>query len=372
MAPSRTSLLNRLSGKAWKTDGLKSVWDNGVLSFNRGIVTAYKLAGFVLLTVILVGMFAYLAMSGFYLFSSRWAVPSILTPHNDKVVQAELTWLNQRRELERLEAELVGYKSDLMVAQNAGSTWKEFAAAYDVALGGETKRSKAKLAAVENIVQAMETTRNEGSVARITTQELDRQLANGLIDIDEHTRLKAAATRNALQEAEQREKALALRERASSLRGLIKTGSGTDVETLMRRKPLIESSLEAANQNAREEALNSRIATLESLITSYRETVDRMYQNPYVRASDGEVQVAFVPYTNLGNAKDGAPVWDCLLSFILCQRVGTIKGVVGGEVLGNHPITGRDLRGRMVEMTLDKPEHAESRSLILTRPPFFL
>lgn len=365
----RNTLWHRLG---WKTPDVGNVWRGGVLSFNRSIVTIYKLAGFVLLTVILVGMFAYLAMSGFFLFSAGWAVPSILTPNNDKVVQAEMAWLSQRRELEQLEGQRVGLQLDLAVAQNAGAIWKEFGGAYRVALGGETKRSKAKLAAVEGIVQVLETSAGDGATGTLNMETLDRQLANGLIDIEEHAKAKAALRQRTLEAAERREQALALSERAQNLRGMIDTGSGTDVEALMRRRPLLESNLETANQGAREAALSARLATLDSLIASYRETTDRMQQNPYVRAADGEVQVAFVPYTNLENAAAGTPVWDCLLSFVLCRQVGSVTGVVGGEVLGSHPITGRDLRGRMVELRLDDLKVAESRSLILKRPPLFL
>ncbi len=369
MQVQRNSLRHRIG---WKAPDVTNAWRGGVLSFNRSIVTVYKLAGFVLLTVILFGMFAYLAMSGFYLFSARWAVPSILTPNNDKVVQAEMAWLGQRRELEQLEAQRVGLQLDLTVAQNAGAVWKDFGGAYTVALGGETKRSKAKLAAVEGIVQVLETAKGNEASGTLATQALDRQLANGLIDIEEHAKAKAAANQRLLEAAERREQAITLAERAQHLRGIIATGSGSDVEALMRRRPLLESNLETANQGAREAALKARIATLDSLIASYRETTNRMEKNPYVRAADGEVQVAFVPYANLDNASAGTPVWDCLLSFVLCRQVGSITGVVGGEVLGSHPVTGRDLRGRMVELRLDDLKVAESRSVILKRPPLFL
>lgn len=362
-----SSMLARLR---MKPQGQHSAWETFVLSFNRGVVTVYKLAGFVLLTVILLGMFAYLSMSGFYLVSNRWAVPSILTPNNDKVVQAQLGWLSQRRELDQLEAELTGYQYDLSVAQLAGSTWREYGDAFESALSGETKLSKAKLAAVQNIMKAINTSAT-GAQATMTPEELDRQLAKGLIDIEEFARLKAMSSRASLDQAEQRERALTLREKAASLRSLSATGSATDVEALLRRRPLIESKLEGANQQAREAALTARIATLATLIDSFRLTVDHMRENPYVRAGEAELQVAFVPYSNLNMATEGAPVWDCLLSFVLCRKVGTVTGIVGGEVVGNHPITGRDLRGRMVEMHLEHPEHAEARSLILARPPFF-
>lgn len=347
----------------------RSAWDASVKQFNKGIVTAYKIAGFVLLTLILIGMFSYLSMSAFFLFSTRWAVPSILTPNNDKVVQAQLAWLGQRHELEKLEAELVSIRHDLNVAQLAIQTWGDFGGAYEAALGKETKGSKAKLAAVEDVVDVIK--RGSGPVA-LSAVEVDRQLANGLINLEEHARLKAVAANAALERAERRQKAVELQGEAEGLRGLTDTATGLSVETLMRRRPLIDAKLETANQAAKETVLKAEITTMESLIKPYRDTVERMASNPYVRAASGELQVAFLPYSNLDTAEAGAPVYDCFLSFILCQRVGTVVGVVGGEILGNHPITGRDLRGRMVEMKLERPEHAESRSLVLGRPPFFI
>jgi hypothetical protein len=350
---------------------MHNVLDAGARSFNKGIVTAYKIAGFVLLSVILFGMFAYLSVSGFFLFSTRWAVPSILTPNNDKVVQAQLAWLGQRHELERLEGELVSYEHDLQVAKLASQTWGDFGSAYETALGRETKHSRAKLAAVQDMMDAISTTSPATPDAGLSLAEIDRQLANGMIDLEEHARLRAAAKDAAVTDAQRRQMAVELQEKAQGLRGLLANGAGLDVDTLMRRRPLLESKLEAASQGSRETMLKDQIAQMSTLVASYRDTVERMRQNPYVRAADGELEVAFVPYANLANASDGAPVYDCALTFLFCSRIGTVKGVVGGEVVGDHPVSSRDIRGRMVEMTLDRPDHAEARSLVLGRPPFF-
>jgi hypothetical protein len=86
----------------------------------------------------------------------------------------------------------------------------------------------------------------------------------------------------------------------------------------------------------------------------------------------GRTNVAMVPYENQAVAKQGAPVYDCYLSFIGCRRVGTVTAVFFGEQHGIHPIFRTDLRGFTVQLELTNPDSAKSKTLFLGRKPFLL
>jgi hypothetical protein len=67
----------------------------------------------------------------------------------------------------------------------------------------------------------------------------------------------------------------------------------------------------------------------------------------------------------------GAPVYDCYLNMVACRKVGTVKQTFTGEEHAIHPIFRTDIRGFMVQMELDHPESAKSKTVFLNRKPLF-
>ena len=53
----------------------------------------------------------------------------------------------------------------------------------------------------------------------------------------------------------------------------------------------------------------------------------------------------------------------------LCERVGRIGAHVPGERTGEHPVYGKLLRGKWVQIIIDEPEWAEAKVLHTNRPP---
>jgi hypothetical protein len=352
-------------------DRYRQIWTKGVKSMNGGVVAAYKVAGFVLLGVILFGMFAYLATSGFYLLSDRWMLPSVLTPGNDKVVQAQLAWLDQVYQLEKLQAELTTFRKEQETANGAATLQREFEKLYATALINEASRSKSRLRATEAMLEQMGLGTAGGAVAggsAVKTVDPDWQLAQHLITQEEYLRLKDA-------QVAQQERAVAMQERADGLRGLAAVsglpGAAPDVDALLKRRPLIDAKIRLAELEAEDATLGTRIAALEELVTRYRATVDTMRLNPYVRAATGKLNVAFVPYDHLTDegAAGEVGVYGCYLEFVFCSRAGKVKQILEGEIVGKHPVTGREVRGRLVELDLKDDLWAKSRSLMLRRPP---
>jgi hypothetical protein len=56
---------------------------------------------------------------------------------------------------------------------------------------------------------------------------------------------------------------------------------------------------------------------------------------------------------------------------ILCRKVGMVKLLFAGEEHAIHPIFRTDIRGFMIQMQLDHPESAKSKTVFLNRKPLF-
>jgi hypothetical protein len=108
-------------------------------------------------------------------------------------------------------------------------------------------------------------------------------------------------------------------------------------------------------------------------ITRLKQALDTAKQTPYYLSVSGNnaVNFAFVPYDNQGSASPGAAVYDCYLNMVLCRKVGTVKQIFAGEEHAIHPIFRTDIRGFLIQMQLDHPESAKSKTVFLNRKPFF-
>jgi hypothetical protein len=62
-------------------------------------------------------------------------------------------------------------------------------------------------------------------------------------------------------------------------------------------------------------------------------------------------------------------VYGCALLFLWCHPVGTVAGIIPGEVQEEHPVRHLTLRGNMVTLSLSDPAAAHDRILHLGRAP---
>src|SRR5215510_12828238 len=59
------------------------------IALQPSIVRAYKVAGLIALTAILVGLISFLIVNIFYFFDHSWVRPVVLTKSHEKVVEAQ-------------------------------------------------------------------------------------------------------------------------------------------------------------------------------------------------------------------------------------------------------------------------------------------
>ena len=95
-------------------------------------------------------------------------------------------------------------------------------------------------------------------------------------------------------------------------------------------------------------------------------------QSPYVQAFDNNIVLGFLPYNHYAHAKPDAEVFGCKFKIFWCRRIGSIKKVLEGEATQEHPFFSRELRGRIVQMSLDEDQLGENDLVHIGRPPLFL
>lgn len=138
------------------------------------------------------------------------------------------------------------------------------------------------------------------------------------------------------------------------------------------RREVDRAKLDKENQLGRRKPLESRLASLSNRSKEQLEVVHRLEQSPYLRAINGKVVLAFVPYQNLKHIKVGTKLYGCSWGLVMCSRVGTIKATIEGEVQDIHPHDQSVQRGVMVEIQLSTPSAEGNTVLFAGGKPLWL
>lgn len=143
-------------------------------------------------------------------------------------------------------------------------------------------------------------------------------------------------------------------------------------EQWLMRREIDRVKLDKDNQLGRRKPLESRLASIGKRTREQEEVVHRLEQSPYLRAINGKVVLAFVPYQNLKHIKVGTKLYGCSWGLVVCSRVGTIKATIDGEVQDIHPHDQSVQRGVMVEIQLSTPSAEGNTVLFAGGKPLWL
>jgi hypothetical protein len=133
-----------------------------------------------------------------------------------------------------------------------------------------------------------------------------------------------------------------------------------------------QAKLDKDNQVGRRAPLTKRLDSLHLRIKDQEAVVHRLEQSPYLKAVNGTVVLAFVPYSNLRNVKVGTKLYGCTWGLLVCTNVGSIKATIDGEVQDIHPHDESIQRGMMVEIDLRTPSAASNSVLFAGGKPLWL
>lgn len=363
----------------------------GVAWLNKLIVAIYKLAGFVVLTAILLGLGSYIARSGFFFVNRSWIVPAILSPSDDRIRELNAELAEEMASQDELEAELrelaqrLDHEERILAAEQAFQ--EGFAASLRADLEGQqAELRRMKALGAEHRTAAAEILSAGTRYAELSRERLDELFAAKIIDVDglvggtyqraqiaqSGLSLKAGAAGLDARIAE-------LSRRADSLGAVLDAPRGAtgararSYEVLQKEYEYRRSCVEAERARAAREAILESIAATEMGIARIGQVIQGIKDSPYLTAVDRDLTVAFVPYENLDSVAVGSAVYRCRVLFVWCEEVGHVREVLGGEVQGGHPLPSRGTaRGRMVRVELTDAMSARDAILHVGRPPVFL
>ncbi len=133
-----------------------------------------------------------------------------------------------------------------------------------------------------------------------------------------------------------------------------------------------KTKLDKDNQTGRRAPLKARTESLDLRIKDQDAVVKRLEQSPYLRATNGKVVLAFVPYQNERNLALQTKLYACSWGLLMCHVVGRVKATIDGEVEEKHPHDETIQRGFMIEIELTTPSAEEEPVLFLGSKPLWL
>lgn len=336
----------------------------------KSVVTIYRIFAIVTLYAVLAGVLGYGFVMGFYALNTSWAAPVILSPSDDKSLDFTEKLVTSRQTLEDLNVDKQRLEDGVKEMQKHKAALLALEPELQTAITRETehnRRTGPELLALEKQKQA-DNQKTQTVVEHVKEVEaaIDKDLAAGLI-----TKGDAATQRAALNQAENSYTDSKISQVLLTDEVLQK--NTTDTKSL----DVLDKQAELISEIAQ---LDIAISVAQKQIHEETQQIDRLKQaltvakqTPYYLSVSGDSSVyfAFVPYDNQRHVAAGTGVYDCYLNMVLCRKVGTVKQIFSGEEHATHPIFKTDIRGFLIQMQLDHPESAKSKTVFLDSKPLF-
>lgn len=320
------------------------------------IVTAYRLLGFGILTVIVFVLIGYIATTAFFYVSDSWVVPMAVSPTDEKVVAQQAQLAEQQHARDRLADEL-------NQAERAIAAQQTFQAEFARAIRSDLEGRKLALGRLRELAGAAAATRTaikhqSSAYAQASRRRMAAEYAAGLIDRDrmlsgkfQLAQITSSNLSLAERQAELDTRAADLETEARSLEAILgHAETSGDValsyEVLRIKRELESSKLDLARSVESRDTLKAALERQDRLLAALR-------QSAQLRALRDGATVAFVPYGNLSNATKGTSLYACKVAMVFCYHVGEVLEVLPGEVQFKHPHRDKQLRGQLVELKLD-------------------
>jgi hypothetical protein len=342
----------------------------------KALVTAYRLLGFGILTIIVVVLVGYIINTMFFYMSDSWVVPMAITATDEKVVTLQSQLAEQQNKRDSIA-------DDLTQAERTIAAQQIFQTEFAKAIKSDLEGRKSALGRIRALASAAGATRaqikNQNSAfASASRRRMADEYAAGLIDrnamLSGKFQLAQITSSNltlAERQAEFETRAAELEAQTRSLDAILANVKGSDValsyEVLRIKQEYEASLLDLAKSIESRDTLKVSLARQDKILTSLK-------QSSYLRAINDAASVAFVPYSNLKNVEKGTPLYACKVGMVFCYHVGDVLEVLPGEVQFKHPQRDKMLRGQMVELKLDveNPGAASDDVLFVGGKPLFI
>ncbi|HVZ33318.1 MAG TPA: hypothetical protein VG963_12890 [Polyangiaceae bacterium] len=333
------------------------------------IAPSTRLGAAAVLGAVLVAL-GYGAYSAYTASRDAFVVPTILSPSSDAVVATKLRLGELRVERVRSVAELEGAEADLSGAEQAlgrlvdlkrtTGDAKHWHAKMTSQRVHESSVDVASLSSQKEVLTAMlsEQTRQ--------TQKAQKELDAGLISRADYARLESGLNQTRLALLDN-ERAAAhgettLQESSLAQQALQSGAAPQSPELASQQEQLIRVDLEIVRLDAERRAKTAERDALVERIAQIDEMVEQIEERPLYQALEKDLELAFVPYTQLPGVTPGQEVYNCLWGVVWCHEVGTVAQRVPGEVVQPDP-WGSSTRGEYVVLALDDHAAAHAKTL---------
>lgn len=359
-------------------------------SLQMFVVSAYKYFGFVMLLGILAGLGSYLFLHAFFFLNHGWIAPTVVSPSDERVLQlssqvVQQTTLHAKLLAER--AELVGRLED---ARRVASAEERYQKRFKAAASSDLSARLSELSRLEDLRREYTRTKEQVDKSNEVVAGLSREKVealyqaklvtkDALVNADQQLSQMAQARLSLNQdEVSLGNRIEALRREVAALQTAQQVGArqrveghGASYETLRLEQEFSRSLLDAARARDSQRVLEDNLQAIDKSLLQFDALVRHAKASPYLRALEGNLTVAFVPYANLGNLQAGSPVYGCRLGPVLCRQVGKVAEVLEGEVAIRHPLYNQQERGQMVQLELTETRWSKEQVLYAGRAPLF-
>lgn len=359
---------------------------NIVPRLNALFAAFYKAMGFFVLGGILIALASYLGMHSFFYTSTSWIAPIIISSSDEEVIRLYGHAAQQQVEREKALSQARELRIRLADVERTIQTERRFQQRFIEAVESDRQLRAQELRRLREILETSREVRDQielsnkafAGMARSRAQDL---MSARLVDREEYLTLEhqlaqMARTNLSLAETEAglEGKISELFARSSALDSLTKHGKGSkaSVDVVLLEREYLKSTLTLARVEEEEHALRENLAAVLRAVEMYDEILRSIRNAPRIRAIEGKLTVAFVPYENLPNAVPEAPVYGCSMGVLLCKKVGKISERLEGEVSARHPVRNKIIRGVFVEVEFSEPDWAEEDILHVGGRPLFL
>jgi len=332
------------------------------------VLTLYRIFAIAVLYLVLFGILAYAWIMGFYAVNTSWAAPVILSAADEKSLDFREKLVTSQQTIEDLKVDSQKLQTGLTEMKDHRGALLALAPQLRDAIARENAHNRAtgpELSQLDQQKQA-DNTKTQKVLAQLKEVEsnINEDLAAGLI-----TKGDAATQLSALNQAQGAYTDSRIAEILLTDSVLDKTTTNTNTLNVLEKQAELQS--EVAQLDIAISVADKQLFEESRQIVRLREAITTAKQSPYyLNASGGQtLYFAFVPYDNQAHAVVGGPIYDCYLNMILCRNVGTVKQIFAGEEQAIHPIFKTQIRGFLIQMTLDHVESAKSKTIFLGRKP---
>jgi hypothetical protein len=335
------------------------------------VVSSYRLLGISILSLIVFVLIGYVGTTAFYFMSHSWVVPTIISPSDDKVIQAK----NELAAAQNLKSQ---FEANMHDSERAVAVEQEFQIAFAKAVADDLGGRKTQLDRLRGLANAAAATRvkvrnTTSAYAQSFTAQQKNDYDGGLIDRSKMmagtyqiAQMSSSNIDLAQKQVEIEGQADELARDTRSLDALLEQrgSAALSYDVLKIKRDYDTSKLALAKAVETRDQLKDSIARQDDIIASLKSSA-------YLRALDDKAITALVPYTNIDNAKPGTSLYSCKVAMVWCHQVGTIQAVLPGEVPIRHPHDDSLIRGQMIEMQLDDAAAAQDLVLYVNGAPLF-